>query len=134
MSLHSTNPALRQVFASQQTTQLFVNTYKTFVSSIAAVPVVDNQLTIRLLEKLTHFGLALALDNAVAGVFKREVYMCGVRTLSIVNLIVDPGYFGIRRDDHQSHCWEAQYRPKSCCRQSKRAPTNRFCEVKHAGW
>ena len=134
MSLHSTNPALRQVFASQQTTQLFVNTYKTFVSSIAAVPVVDNQLTIRLLEKLTHFGLALALDNAVAGVFKREVYMCGVCTLSIVNLIVDPGYFGIRRDDHQSHCWEAQYRPKSCCRQSKRAPTNRFCEVKHAGW
>lgn len=87
ISLHSTNPAFRQVFASQQTTQLFVNTYKTFVSSIAAVPAVDNQLTIRLLEKLTHFGLALALDNAVAGIFKREVCTCGVCALSIAHLI-----------------------------------------------
>ncbi len=73
MGLHSTTPAFRQVFASQQTTQLFVSTYKTFVSSISAVPAVNNQLTIRLLEKLNHFGLALALDNAVAGTFKREV-------------------------------------------------------------
>ena len=73
MGLHSAYPAFRQVFASQQTTQLFVSTYKSFVSSVAAVPAVNNQFTIRLLEKLTHLGLALALDNAVAGVFKRDV-------------------------------------------------------------
>ena len=73
MSLHTTSPAFRQVFASQQTTQLFVTTYKTFVSSLASASAVNNHLTIRLLEKLTHFGLALALDNAVAGTFKREV-------------------------------------------------------------
>ncbi|KAF8635320.1 hypothetical protein AX17_003946 [Amanita inopinata Kibby_2008] len=73
MSLHTSNQAFRRVFASQQTTQLFVNTYKSFVSSLAGAPAVNNQLTIRLLEKLTHFGLALALDNAVAGTFKREI-------------------------------------------------------------
>ncbi|KAF8621252.1 hypothetical protein AX15_007913 [Amanita polypyramis BW_CC] len=73
MNLHTTSSAFRQVFASQQTTQLFVKTYKTFVSSVASVPAVNNHLTVRLLEKLTHFGLALALDNVVAGAFKREI-------------------------------------------------------------
>ena len=48
-----------------------MNTYKTFVSSTLQ-SAVENQLTIRLLEKLTHFGLALALGNTVAGVFKRR--------------------------------------------------------------
>ncbi|KAF8344869.1 hypothetical protein F5887DRAFT_1061981 [Amanita rubescens] len=86
MSLHSTTPAFRQVFASQQTTQLFVSTYKTFVSSISAVPAVNNQLTIRLLEKLNHFGLALALDNAVAGTFKREI----LDTLESAEMIINP--------------------------------------------
>lgn len=56
----SSTPAfrVRQVFASQQTMQLFVGTYKSFVSSISAVLAVNNQLTIRLLEKLNwHFGV-----------------------------------------------------------------------------
>jgi hypothetical protein len=99
MSLHSTTPAFRQVFASQQTTQLFVNTYKTFVSSISAVPAVNNQLTIRLLEKLNHFGLALALDNAVAGTFKREVCSDVFRSC-ITSTLVDSRHIGICRDDY----------------------------------
>jgi hypothetical protein len=73
MTLHSASAAFRHVFASQQTTQLFVNIYKTFVSTVSNAPTVDNHLTIRILEKLSHFGLALALDNAVAGSYKREV-------------------------------------------------------------
>lgn len=108
MGLHSSIPAFRQVFASQQTTQLFVSTYKSFVASISAVPAVNNQLTIRLLEKLNHFGLALALDNAVAGTFKREVRSNGFRsTVYITSTFVDPRHFRIRRDDHQSLRWKA---------------------------
>ncbi|KAK2463985.1 hypothetical protein APHAL10511_004036 [Amanita phalloides] len=86
MSLHTTSPAFRQVFASQQTTQLFVNTYKSFVSSVAASAGVNNHLTIRLLEKLTHFGLALALDNAVAGTFKRVI----LDTLETAEMVINP--------------------------------------------
>jgi len=42
-----------------------------------------NSWNIRIVEKLTHFGLALALDNAVGGGQKREVrrmLVCGTST------------------------------------------------------
>ncbi|KAM6494725.1 hypothetical protein JOM56_009348 [Amanita muscaria] len=86
MSLHTTSAAFRQVFASQQTTQIFVNTYKAFVSSVSGASAINNDLTIRLLEKLTHFGLALALDNAVAGTFKREI----IATLEVAETVINP--------------------------------------------
>ena len=72
MDLHTSSSTFRQLFRSQQTTQIFADTYKSFVAKVSASPEV-NQRTIRILEKLSHFGLALALDNAVAGSQKREV-------------------------------------------------------------
>jgi hypothetical protein len=73
IDLHASSSGFREVFRSQQTTQLFVDSYKSFVAKVTAAPEV-NQRTIRILEKLTHFGLGLALDNAVAGSQKREVW------------------------------------------------------------
>ncbi len=72
IDLHASSATFRQVFRSQQTTRLFVEGYKSFISQVSAAPSV-NQRTSRILEKMTHFGLALALDGAVAGVQKREV-------------------------------------------------------------
>jgi hypothetical protein len=72
MNLHASSPTFRQVFKSQQTTQQFVDTYKTFVSKVIAATEI-NQWTSRILEKLTHFGLALALDVHISGLQKREV-------------------------------------------------------------
>ncbi|KAF8208087.1 hypothetical protein K438DRAFT_1667321 [Mycena galopus ATCC 62051] len=72
MDLHASSNGFREVFKSQQTTQLFVNSYKSFVVRVTDAAQI-NQRTIRILEKLTHFGLGLALDNAVAGAQKREI-------------------------------------------------------------
>lgn len=72
LNLHSTVPQFRSIFQSQVTTQLFVDGYKTFVKRLTVAPVI-NARALRILEKLTHFGLALALDNLVAGSQKREV-------------------------------------------------------------
>ncbi|THV04025.1 beach-domain-containing protein [Dendrothele bispora CBS 962.96] len=72
MNLHASSSTFRQIFQSQQTTQLFVNAYKDFVAKISGNSVL-NEYTIRILEKLAHLGLALALDNVVAGAQKREI-------------------------------------------------------------
>lgn len=72
LNLHSTLAQFRLIFQSQITTQLFIDGYKSFVKRLAQAPDI-NARTLRILEKLTHFGLALALDNAVAGSQKREV-------------------------------------------------------------
>ncbi|KAF7329558.1 hypothetical protein MKEN_00218700 [Mycena kentingensis (nom. inval.)] len=72
IDLHASSGSFREVFKSQQTTGLFVNSYKTFVTRVVSVEQV-NPRTIRILEKLTHFGLGLALDNNVAGSQKREI-------------------------------------------------------------
>jgi hypothetical protein len=72
MNLHARSGAFRHIFQSQQTTQLFVNAYKDFVAKISGESAI-NDYTVRILEKLAHLGLALALDNSVAGAQKREV-------------------------------------------------------------
>ncbi|KAK0186450.1 beach-domain-containing protein [Armillaria mellea] len=72
IDLHASSATFRQVFRSQQTTRLFVEAYRSFVSQVSAAPAI-NQRTSRILEKMSHFGLALALDGAVAGVQKREI-------------------------------------------------------------
>ncbi|KAF7319608.1 hypothetical protein HMN09_00301200 [Mycena chlorophos] len=72
IDLHASSNSFREVFKSQQTTQLFVNSYKTFVLRVMKAEQI-NQRTIRVLEKMTHFGLGLALDNNVAGAQKREI-------------------------------------------------------------
>ncbi|KIK63270.1 hypothetical protein GYMLUDRAFT_196894 [Collybiopsis luxurians FD-317 M1] len=72
MTLHATSGTFRHAFQSQQTTQLFISAYKGFVDKISDAERVNGR-TVRILEKLSHFGLALALDNAVAGGQKREI-------------------------------------------------------------
>jgi hypothetical protein len=72
LSLHSTIPLFRSAFQSHNTTQLFIDGYKTFVNKLTEISEITAQ-PLRILEKLTHFGLALALDNSVAGSQKREV-------------------------------------------------------------
>lgn len=72
MGLHTSSPTFRQVFKSQQTAQQFVDAYKSFVTKVIVATQI-NQPTSRILEKLTHFGLALALDVHINGSQKREV-------------------------------------------------------------
>lgn len=72
MSLHASSATFRQVFQSQQTTQLFIVAYRGFVEKLSNASQV-NLRTVSILEKISHVGLALALDNAVAGGQKREV-------------------------------------------------------------
>jgi hypothetical protein len=72
MSLHASSATFREIFRPQQTTQLFIEAYEAYVSKLS--PAIHiNQWTSRILDKLTHFALALDLDNAVAGQQKREV-------------------------------------------------------------
>ncbi|KAF6760566.1 hypothetical protein DFP72DRAFT_988225 [Ephemerocybe angulata] len=54
---------LPYIFRSQQATQMFIDGYKQTVEKLKTSPSI-NQLTGRILEKLSHLGLALALDNA----------------------------------------------------------------------
>lgn len=76
IDLHASSPTFRQVFRSQQTTQLFVDAYKAFVTAVSssadALP-----RTVRILEKISHFALTLTLDNDVSGPQKREVINSG---------------------------------------------------------
>ena len=72
LTLHATSSTFRQIFESQQTTQLFIDTYKSLVDALSSASSI-NDWNARILEKLTHFGLALALDNAVSGAQKRDV-------------------------------------------------------------
>lgn len=72
LTLHASSSTFRQIFESQQTTQLFMDTYTAMVDKLSAVKHINNW-NVRILEKLTHFGLALALDNAVGGGQKRDV-------------------------------------------------------------
>ena len=73
LTLHATSSTFRQIFESHQTTQLFIDTYKSLVDKLSSSASSINDWNARILEKLTHFGLALALDNAVGGTQKREV-------------------------------------------------------------
>jgi hypothetical protein len=73
LTLHATSSTFRQIFESQPTTQLFIDTYKSLVDKLSSSASSINDWNARILEKLTHFGLALALDNAVGGTQKREV-------------------------------------------------------------
>lgn len=73
IDLHASSPTFRQVFRSQQTTQVFVDSYKAFVTAISASKTGVNPRTIRILEKISHFSLTLTLDSDVSAPQKREV-------------------------------------------------------------
>ena len=72
INLQSTSPTFRDLFKSHQTTQLFVQAFKTYLNTLSVIPEIHPSL-VRILEKLMHFGLTLALDPVVAGGQKREV-------------------------------------------------------------
>lgn len=73
MNLHASSSSFRELFKSQQTTHLFIDTFKTFVNKLKAASGL-NQGTRRILEKIDHFGLALALDPFISGSHKTEVF------------------------------------------------------------
>ena len=103
MDLHGSSSSFRQVFKSQQTTQLFVDAYKSFVSAVISANETSITAT-RILEKLTHFGLSLALDNCVSGSQKREVYVdaCCFPVIWLT-LSSDTRYLTISTDHSQPH-------------------------------
>lgn len=72
IDLHASSPTFRQVFRSQQTTQLFVDAYKSFVTAVTASTDV-NPRTVRILQKISHFSQVLAVDNDVSGTQQSEV-------------------------------------------------------------
>ncbi|KAL0958994.1 hypothetical protein HGRIS_014308 [Hohenbuehelia grisea] len=72
IDLQSSSSTFRQIFKSQSTTQLYIDAYRSYVTKVTTKPII-NPKTIRMLEKLNHFGLALALDNDVAGEQKRLI-------------------------------------------------------------
>lgn len=73
IDLHVSSSTFRQVFRSQQTTQMFLDAYKSFVTATTA-SMDGHQRTIRILERLSHFALTLAHDDDVAVPQKREVF------------------------------------------------------------
>jgi hypothetical protein len=78
--LQSSCPTFRQLFESQQTTQSYIQAFRTFVTRLASANEIS-QNHIRICEKLMHFGLTLSLDHSVVGPQKREV--CLLLPLSV---------------------------------------------------
>ncbi|KAF7792655.1 hypothetical protein EIP86_003752 [Pleurotus ostreatoroseus] len=72
IELQATNAAFRQTFQIQTTTLAFINAYRSFVVALASSSQID-QATIRILEKLSHFGLTLSLDENVQTAQKQEI-------------------------------------------------------------
>ncbi|KAL4252230.1 hypothetical protein ABKN59_005526 [Abortiporus biennis] len=86
IEIHSVSPTFRQVFKSQSTTQLFVEAYRSFVTALAmARTEVDGDI-VRILEKLSHLGLSIALDTVVAADQKQEV----LDTLQNAEAVLNP--------------------------------------------
>ena len=62
----------------------FIDAYKAMTDMLSKQRLQDigdssiNEWNVRVIEKLSHFGLALALDNAVGGSQKREVFLSGL--------------------------------------------------------
>lgn len=72
LSLQLSCPTFRQVYKSQQTIEIFVQAFRSFVKALNSAVFIE-QRTIRMLEKLMHFGVTIAMDNVVAGNQKAEV-------------------------------------------------------------
>lgn len=72
IKIHSFSATFRQAFQSQVTTQTFIDAFKSFVLAISAAYELD-AIVVRVLEKLSHFGLCISLDNSVAVAQSEEV-------------------------------------------------------------
>ncbi|KAH9919489.1 beach-domain-containing protein [Epithele typhae] len=82
---HSASPTFREVFRSNTITQQFIEAYKMYSSSVAQSYEIDEG-TVRVLEKLSHLGLSIALDNAVASNLKQEI----MNVLQSVEAVLNP--------------------------------------------
>ncbi|KAF8266238.1 beach-domain-containing protein [Lactarius quietus] len=100
--LQSSCPTFRELFESQQITQTFLQAFQLFVARLSS----SNEISgchIRTSEKLMHFALTLALDNAVAGPQKREILDVLQSAESLVNggdseqTKIDPSLVSSRR-------------------------------------
>ncbi|TDL19109.1 beach-domain-containing protein [Rickenella mellea] len=69
LNLQSSNASFRQVFKSHSTTAIVIQAHKAFISSMTE----QDATLIRVLEKMNHFLLSLALDKAVATSQKEEI-------------------------------------------------------------
>lgn len=72
IDLHSSTPSFRQLFKSKQTTSLFISACRSYVMQMAQAPQLWTKLG-RLMEKVSHLTLMLAMDEAVDNNQKREV-------------------------------------------------------------
>lgn len=72
IELHSTSATFRQVFKSQSSTQFLIDAHKSFVNTLLLAHEIQTP-TIRILEKLAHLSLSVALDTAVGSDQKQEV-------------------------------------------------------------
>jgi len=70
--LHSSTAGFRELFRSKQTTFLYLDACRSFVTKLGDVPHLKER-TERLVGKVSNLTLMLALDNAVDGNQKREV-------------------------------------------------------------
>ena len=70
--LHSSTASFRELFRSKQTTFLYLDACRSFVTKLADVPHLKER-TERLVGKISNLTLMLALDNAVDSNQKREV-------------------------------------------------------------
>lgn len=86
IELHASSATFRQVFQSQQTTQLLVDAYKSFVTRVKEEVDVDDQKR-RILDKLTHFSLAVATNSIVAGPQKHEILI----SVQSAHQVLNPG-------------------------------------------
>ncbi|KAG6877946.1 hypothetical protein C0993_001804 [Termitomyces sp. T159_Od127] len=85
MGLHASASTFRELFKSQQIIQPFIDTFKTFVDKLNAASGL-NQWTRRILEKIAHFGLALALEPFMSGTQKNEI----LDTIRSANTLLNP--------------------------------------------
>lgn len=72
IDLQSNSPEFRLLFKSQQTTEILISGYSSFVSSGMSSHE-NKHKYVRILEKLSHFVLALAMDKIVNNSQKQEV-------------------------------------------------------------
>ena len=77
LMLHGSSSTFREIFRSQQATQIFVEGFKQFLNKLKSTDKVQsdglNERTRVILDKVSNLGIFIALDNAVSGPQKREV-------------------------------------------------------------
>lgn len=75
IGLHGSSATFRQVFKSHSTTQYLIDAHKSFVAALSHFQEIPASV-VRILEKLAHLSLSVALDTSVAGDQKQEVCGC----------------------------------------------------------